>query len=177
MSRRLPLTGARVLITGAGSGIGRRMALGAAERGADVVIWDLNAEAAGRVALEITAAGGSASAAALDVTDSTAVGAEALAAGPIDVLINNAGVVTGKRLLEASEAQIRRTFEVNALALYTSFDRSRVTSVHAALFDAVVYAAKRGPDDAPSLAERLHQRVVDRNLLDPRDPHLTVVTP
>ncbi len=118
MSRRVPLTGARVLITGAGSGIGRRMALGAAERGADVVIWDMNAEAAGRVALEITAAGGSASAAALDVTDSTAVGAEALAAGPVDVLINNAGVVTGRRLLEASEAQIRRTFEVNALALY-----------------------------------------------------------
>lgn len=120
MPRRLPLTGARVLITGAGSGIGRRMALGAAERGAEVVIWDMNAAAASRVADEITAAGGQASAAALDVTDSTAVGAEALAAGPVDVLINNAGVVTGKRLLEASEAQIRRTFEVNTLALYWS---------------------------------------------------------
>lgn len=118
MSRRLPLTGARVLITGAGSGIGRRMAIGATQRGADVVIWDRNAQAASAVALEISEAGGRASATAVDVTDTTAVAAEALAAGPIDVLINNAGVVTGKRLLDASEEQIRRTFEVNALALY-----------------------------------------------------------
>lgn len=114
----MQLTGARVLITGAGSGIGRRMAVAAASRGADVIIWDRDGDAAERVRNEIADAGGSASAAVVDVTDSTAVAAEAVAAGPVDVLVNNAGVVTGKRLLEASESQIRRTFEVNALALY-----------------------------------------------------------
>ncbi|MBO9578142.1 MAG: SDR family oxidoreductase [Microbacteriaceae bacterium] len=112
------LTGARVLITGAGSGLGRRMALEAAGLGAELVVWDLNALAGERVAEEIRTLGGRASAQAVDVTDSGAVSSAAEEAGAVDVLINNAGVVTGKRLLEASEAQIRRTFEVNALALY-----------------------------------------------------------
>ncbi len=114
----MQLTGARVLITGAGSGIGRRMAVAAAARGAEIVIWDRDGDAAERVRTEIDAARGMVSAAVVDVTYSTAVAAEAVAAGPVDVLINNAGVVTGKRLLEATEAQIRRTFEVNALALF-----------------------------------------------------------
>jgi len=38
--------------------------------------------------------------------------------GPIDILINNAGVVSGKALLEASEEEIERTFDVNVLALF-----------------------------------------------------------
>lgn len=118
MSSWFDLTGAHVLITGAGSGIGRRMAFEAASRGADVVIWDLNAAAAEDTALAIRDGGGVAFSAQVDVTDSAAVAREAESAGPIDVLINNAGVVTGARLLEASEAQIRRTFEVNTLALY-----------------------------------------------------------
>lgn len=104
------LAGARVLITGAGSGLGRELAIMAAARGAKVIAWDLDADAA-RTTAEAT--GGEW--AALDVTDSDAV--ESAAAGTrVDVLINCAGVVTGKRLMEASEAQIRRTFEVNALA-------------------------------------------------------------
>lgn len=118
MAKALRLSGSRILITGAGSGIGRRMALGAAERGADVVIWDLNPAAAEAVAAEVRATGREALSAVVDVTDSSAVTAAAAEAGPVDVLVNNAGVVTGKRLLETSEAEIRRTFEVNALALY-----------------------------------------------------------
>jgi len=88
-----------VIITGAASGIGRRMADFARARGAEVVGWDLRGS-------DID----------VDVTDSAAVDAAAAASGPVDVLINNAGVVSGQRLLESSEAQIRRTFEVNVLA-------------------------------------------------------------
>lgn len=104
------LAGARVLITGAGSGIGREMALQAGERGAKVIAWDLNAETA-----KATAALVNGDWAQVDVTDAAAVSAAASGV-EVDVLINNAGVVTGKPLLEASEDQIRRSFEVNTLA-------------------------------------------------------------
>lgn len=112
------LRGRRVLVTGGGSGLGRRLALGAAARGAHAVLWDLDEEAARRVADEIAAAGGTASVQRVDVSDSAAVAAAADAAGAVDVLVNNAGVVTGKPLLQAGEDAIRRTFNVNVLALY-----------------------------------------------------------
>lgn len=109
----MEIAGARVLITGGGSGLGRQLAVQAARRGARVEVWDLSAEAA-RATGEAT--GGSHR--QVDVTDSAAVTAAAEAAGPVDVLINCAGVVTGKPLLQATEAEIRRTFEVNTLAPY-----------------------------------------------------------
>lgn len=99
MSRSIRLSGARVVITGAASGIGRRMAEFARVRGAEVVGWDL--------------AGSDID---VDVTDPAAVASAAAESGPVDILVNNAGVVSGRRLLDASETQIRRTFEVNVLA-------------------------------------------------------------
>lgn len=115
----LAVRGARVLITGAGSGIGRSMALDAARRGArEVILWDLSAERAEAVRAEIDAAGGTASVGTVDIADRTAVAEAAKRAGAVDVLINNAGVVTGADLLDATDEAIIRTFEVNTLALY-----------------------------------------------------------
>lgn len=69
-----PLRGSRLLITGAGSGIGRLLALKAARRGArEVILWDLSADRADEVRAEIEAAGGAASVGAVDVSDSHAV--------------------------------------------------------------------------------------------------------
>jgi all-trans-retinol dehydrogenase (NAD+) len=107
------IDGSRFVITGGGSGLGRQLALQAAARGADVEVWDLDGSAAARTA-DLT--GGTHQ--QVDVTDTAAVDAAAGVAGAVDVLVNCAGIVTGKPLLESSEAEIRRTFEVNTLAGY-----------------------------------------------------------
>ncbi|MGM7667079.1 SDR family oxidoreductase [Microbacterium sp. A93] len=117
-SRGYPLDGARVLITGAGSGIGRLMALEAARRGAEVIIWDLDDAAARGTVAAVTAQGGTARSLRVDVTDRQAVARAADETGAVDVVINNAGVVTGARLLDASEDSIQRTLEVNVMALF-----------------------------------------------------------
>ena len=72
-ARRARLPGSTVLVTGAGSGLGRRMALEAARRGARVVIWDVSA-GGGIVRDEIRAAGGSAETQTVDVADKECAG-------------------------------------------------------------------------------------------------------
>lgn len=91
MAVQLDLTGRRALITGAGQGVGRGLALAFAAAGAEVVVNDLRAERADDVADEIRAEGGTAAVAAFDVTDFDAVTSGVAAAGHVDILINNAG--------------------------------------------------------------------------------------
>ncbi|MCY7411527.1 MAG: SDR family oxidoreductase [Salinibacterium sp.] len=118
MYRGQKMNGSRVLITGAAGGLGRQLALEAARRGAEVIIWDLSTDGATAVRDEIIAAGGKAGAFTVNVADRQAVADAAVQVGGLDVVINNAGIVTGAKLLEATDAQIQRTFDVNALALY-----------------------------------------------------------
>lgn len=94
----LDLNGKTVLITGSGSGMGRHMALGFAKEGAKVAVNDINAEAVAETAQLVTEAGGTAHDATADITDLAAVrdmvaGAE-VALGGIDILINNAALLT-----------------------------------------------------------------------------------
>jgi all-trans-retinol dehydrogenase (NAD+) len=112
------LSGSTVLVTGGGSGLGRRMALEAARRGARVLIWDISTDGGTDVRDEIRSAGGVAEAQTVNVADRDSVKEAAAAAGPVDVLINNAGVVTGRLLLDAADEDIQRTFNVNVMALY-----------------------------------------------------------
>jgi all-trans-retinol dehydrogenase (NAD+) len=111
-----------VLITGAASGIGRLLALGACARGARVTLLDRDRTGLSSVRSELNLDGYDAAAYAVDLGDRSAfkaVAAQVLAVrGPVDILINNAGVVTGKTLLECSDEAIERTFQVNALALF-----------------------------------------------------------
>lgn len=83
-----------MLITGAGSGIGRGLAELAASSGWDVIVTDLDRQAAANAAQSIVAQGGRADALELDVTDGDSIGRvmEALAGRRVDVLINNAGL-------------------------------------------------------------------------------------
>ena len=90
------LTNHIAAITGAGSGIGRAIALGFAREGAHVVALDINGETAARTAADIAAAGGKAAALTLDVTDRMACRAIAAevetSVGAISILVNDAGI-------------------------------------------------------------------------------------
>ncbi len=91
------LDGRVVVITGGAGGFGRLLALGAAARGAEVVVADVAAEGLDAVVAEVEAAGGTALGVMTDVTDLAAMQALAAAAvdrfGAIDVMVNNAGTM------------------------------------------------------------------------------------
>lgn len=113
------LTGAHVLITGAARGLGRRMALGVARRGGSLSLWDVNRKGLDAVAAEVAAEGASVDLVICDVSDRRAVYAAAKTVEkPVDVLIQNAGIVSGKSLLKLPDEAIERSFRVNAHALF-----------------------------------------------------------
>ena len=118
MNRRTAIAKSRVLITGGASGLGRQLALQSAARGSSVVIWDRNIAGAQRVCGEIESLGGTAQAYEIDITDRKAVDAVASKSGPVDIVVNNAGLVTGEWFLDAPPEKIERLFQVNVLALY-----------------------------------------------------------
>jgi 2-hydroxycyclohexanecarboxyl-CoA dehydrogenase len=89
--------GALVVVTGAGGGIGRATAAAFAAGGATVVCADIDLEAAEKTAALCAEAGGTGRAERCDVTDAAVVAALAERNGPVDVLVNNAGVgMTGR---------------------------------------------------------------------------------
>ena len=113
------IEGSRVLVTGAASGLGRRLALGSARRKATLVLWDINREGLEKVAGEVEALGSRADCDVVDVSKREQVyEAARRLQEPLDILINNAGVVSGKSLLEIPDEKIERGFAVNTLALF-----------------------------------------------------------
>jgi len=111
------LEGRVALITGAGQGIGRAIALRFADEGAKVVVVDVAEASANAVADEIKAAGNEALAVVCDVTQRDQVGAlveRVLSAyGQIDILGNNAGITRDARLIKMTEEDFDRVIDVN----------------------------------------------------------------
>lgn len=110
-----------MVITGAASGLGRLMAQRFGRLGARLVLWDVDeaglAHTAGLVADEV---GRRPAEVVVDLTETASIDAAAQAsrdaAGDPHVVINNAGVTSGQRLTELSDAQIETTMRVNATA-------------------------------------------------------------
>ncbi|MEZ4765191.1 MAG: SDR family oxidoreductase [Calditrichia bacterium] len=111
-----------VLITGAASGIGKLMAQKSAALGANLILWDVNAKGLDQTAAELRNTGAKVTTYVCNLTDRAAIaetGKRVLSeCGPVDILINNAGIVSGKVLTEISDEEIERTFQVNTLALF-----------------------------------------------------------
>jgi NAD(P)-dependent dehydrogenase (short-subunit alcohol dehydrogenase family) len=119
MSKSKPSREAAAVVTGAGSGIGRAFALELARRGGRVVCADINESTARDTVRMIEADGGAAWAVACDVGDlaqveALATQAEQLLDGPVDLVVNNAGIgIGGKRIGEFSIEDWRKTVDVN----------------------------------------------------------------
>lgn len=110
---------AAAVVTGAGNGIGRSIAVSLARRGVHLLLCDIDAQAAEGAAAEIQAGGGTAVGTATDVSDRGAVEALAELAystfGKVDILCNNAGVSMRpyRAVWDSSPADFRWMMDVN----------------------------------------------------------------
>src|ERR1700704_3152404 len=123
----MPLLASHIaVITGAGSGIGRAIAIGYAREGARVVALDVNAASAKETAKLVSDAGGTADSVALDVTDRAACVAVAKqiadTVGPVSILVNNAGIARRNGMTGAAEAVIKDWEDIIAINLTGVFN-------------------------------------------------------
>lgn len=109
-----------VLITGAGSGIGRLLAVKLASQVDYLVLWDIVESRLQETGKEVERAGGKCKLYVVDISDSKQVYSTAdrvkRDVGAVSVIINNAGIVSGKSILELSDEAILKTFEVNVFS-------------------------------------------------------------
>ena len=111
------LQGRVAIVTGAGSGIGRAIAIRLAEDTAKIAIWDINGEGAEETAKMIRDAGGTAIAITADCSDKAAIKAAAdqtrAELGPIAILVNNAGIAPFTPFLEIEDDLFDKTIRIN----------------------------------------------------------------
>ena len=182
------LAGKVAVVTGASEGIGAGIARALGAAGATVVVnYAASKEGADRVVADIVAKGGKAVALQADVSkqgDVERLFAEtARSLGPIDVLVNNAGVYRFGSILDFTEAEYRRQFDTNVLGLLLATREavkrfnptggsiinisSAATSVN--LPETAVYTATKGAVDAIThvLAKELAPRKIRVNAISP----------
>ncbi|MDR2857564.1 MAG: SDR family oxidoreductase [Novosphingobium sp.] len=113
------LNGRVAVITGAGSGMGRAMALRLAEDNARIAIWDINGAGAEETARLVRDAGGTAIAVTADCSDKAAIKAAAdqtrRELGKIAILINNAGIAPFTPFLEIDQELLERVLRINLI--------------------------------------------------------------
>ncbi len=116
------LAGVRVLVTGAGRGLGRGIAAALADWGALVHATDVHADNIAETEAQIRGAGGTASSGIVDVADEASVDAAVANAlsvlGGIDLLVNNAGVISVCTVIDMTLADWKRVLDVNATGTF-----------------------------------------------------------
>jgi 2-keto-3-deoxy-L-fuconate dehydrogenase len=116
------LHGKVAVVTGGGSGIGRAIARRFGSEGARVAVLDIDGDAASATAREIVSAGGSAVVVRCDVTDQqnvmTAFESVGAQLGPLDLLVNSAGVAHVGTAETTEEADFERLYAVNVKGVY-----------------------------------------------------------
>lgn len=115
-------SGQAAVVTGAGRGMGRAVALGLAREGARVVVAEVDRASADQAVAEIEGAGGRALAVTADIADVQAVRSlfeQAVAAfGTVDILVNNAGIGIAKPLVDYTEDDWNRQLDVNLKGMF-----------------------------------------------------------
>ncbi|XP_032678879.1 estradiol 17-beta-dehydrogenase 11-like [Odontomachus brunneus] len=135
--RAKSIAGEIALVTGGAGGIGRLIAIKLAKLGAQVIIWDIDQQGLVEVAEEIKKTGGTCHTYCCDIANKEEVYRTAKATkievGNVSLLVNNAGYVCGKTLMELPDREIVRTFQVNILSHYwitKSFLRDMMKNNH-----------------------------------------------
>lgn len=118
----MDFAGQTAIVTGAGRGMGRAIAIAFASRGANVVVAEVDPGAAGEAAREVESAGGRAAVAVVDVSrvdDVRSLFKSAVATfGTVDILVNNAGIGIAKPLLDYTEEDWDRQLGVNLKGMF-----------------------------------------------------------
>ena len=156
------LAGKVAIVTGAGQGIGKGIALRLAREGADIVIAEYNPQTAGDAAKEVEALGRRALGYPVDISNVDAVKQmvkDVVAEfGHIDILVNNAGVVQTKPMLDLSVAEWDRVINVNQRGMFFCLQ-----AVAAQMIEQVPEAVKAAqvPADIMSMKEAAEPQPVN----------------
>lgn len=114
------LKGEIALITGSGGGIGREVSVNLAKQGCCLVLWDKDEQGNEETGRMVRSLGAKAYVYKCDVADRDNVYKLAKdvekEVGRVSILVNNAGIVSGRQLLDLSDEDITQTFNVNTLA-------------------------------------------------------------
>ncbi|PST83076.1 short-chain dehydrogenase [Pedobacter yulinensis] len=108
----------KAVVTGGGSGIGQAIAVALAAQGAEVHIIELSTDKATATLSQITQAGNQAYSHACNVADQAAVGQAFSQIGPINILVNNAGIAHIGKADTTTEADFDRVMQVNVKGVY-----------------------------------------------------------